>query len=84
MKKSEKCYKSSIRQNCFGWSYHLNDENIDKIFKQVDSFYYRNERFTSMVTKIDVKKFLRVLQKVTIGYQNKKRVLMYSHFSDSN
>ena len=36
---TEKNFKTSVRQNAWGWGHDLSDDDIEHIYQQVESFY---------------------------------------------
>ncbi|XP_065202753.1 esterase E4-like isoform X2 [Planococcus citri] len=40
---TEKNFKNSLRQNCFGWGYHCSDDYIQSIYKEAEAFYLNGE-----------------------------------------
>ncbi|XP_065202796.1 esterase E4-like [Planococcus citri] len=40
---TEKNFKNSLRQNCFGWGYHCSDDDIQSIYKEAETFYLNGQ-----------------------------------------
>ncbi|XP_065202789.1 esterase E4-like [Planococcus citri] len=40
---TEKNFKGSLRQNFFGWGYHLSDDDVQSIYKEVEAFYLEGQ-----------------------------------------
>ncbi|XP_065205733.1 esterase E4-like [Planococcus citri] len=53
---TERNFKKSIRQNKWGWGRDLSDDDIELIYKQVESFYTQGKpiKEASLSTKIDI------------------------------
>ncbi|XP_065202732.1 esterase E4-like [Planococcus citri] len=53
---TEAHFKTSFRQNNWGWGGHMSDENIKLINKQVESFYVQGQPIEQapLLTKIDI------------------------------
>lgn len=58
---TEKHFKSSFRQNSFGWGYNLSDDDIHSINKEVEKFYCNGQpiHLAPLSVKMDVSGLLR-------------------------
>lgn len=54
---TETNFKGSLRQNCFSWGNHLNEEDIQSIYKEVEDFYLNGQPVeqASLPIKMDVR-----------------------------
>ncbi|XP_065202761.1 esterase E4-like [Planococcus citri] len=53
---TEKNFKNSLRQNCFGWGHHISDDDLRLIYKEVEEFYLDGQPVeqASQATKMDI------------------------------
>ncbi|XP_065202760.1 esterase E4-like isoform X2 [Planococcus citri] len=53
---TERNFKTSFRQNCFGWGYHLDDDDVHLINTDVEAFYLDRQPIEKapLYTKMDI------------------------------